>query len=261
MKFHLSIVLDKSGKNRQDLYSCKTLKELDEYLLNFKDSGEVREKYLDDISEFLLDNMNYVKESEKRNNRLNNGRICIVYEGNDDQLRMFSIIYQNGGKLMEMTRCFSKIRSELNNDEKIRELLNRKRYLLSQYEIDLISDYLMYPVSYKRYKRIFINGFIARLEKLNDDNLYMYLRSIMNICGLLYGKGYIKTKQGDIGNVDINMPSKTNLRRDLIVDDCHDELFMQLYQSGDYERLHELYDIEEIDKYIKNGNKIKEKRK
>ena len=251
MKFHLSIVLDRDGYNRQDLYSCKTLKELDEYLLKFRNHQEVREVYFEEIGEFLLDNMKYIRENEKKNNRANNGRICIVYEGKNGKLRMFSIIYQNDGIILEKKRCFRKIRNELNNDNTLKELLNRKRYLLSQYEIDLLSQYLMFPTSYKKYKRIFINDFIARLEKMSDDNLYMYLRSIMKMCGLLYKKNSLQTKHGTIDNIDINMPSETTLRRDLIIDDCNDELFMRLYQSGDYERLNELYDIEEIDKYIK----------
>ena len=129
--------------------------------------------------------------------------------------------------------------------------MNRKRYLLSQYEVDLLSQYLMFPVSYKKYKRIFIRDFITRLNNLSEDNLYMYLRSVMNICGLLCGKRSLKTKYGEINNMDINMPNEMTLRRDSIVNECKDELFMSLYQSGDYERLHELYDVEEIDRYIK----------
>ena len=77
----LSIVLDKEGYNRYDLYSTNTLRELDEYIKGFSNSQEVRDKYNEEVSEFLLDNMETIMNSEHRNNRTNNGRICIVYEG------------------------------------------------------------------------------------------------------------------------------------------------------------------------------------
>lgn len=260
MKFHLSIVLDEFGYNRQDLYSCKTLKEMDEYLLNFQNHLEIREKYAIDISEFLLDNMKYIKENEKKNHRVNNGFIKIIYEGKNNTLINFGIIYQGNSMITEKNYCFHKIRIAFNDDLILKRLYNEKKYLLSEYEFDLLEQYFMFPVSYKRYKRIFINDFLSRLEKMSDNNLYMYFRSLINLCGL-YKNKCLKTKKGKIKDIDIFMPSETTLRRNSIINGCDDELFMQLYQSGDDERLNELYDIEEIDRYIKDRNKIKEKRR
>jgi len=260
MKFHLSIVLDKEGYNRYDLYSTNTLRELDEYIKSFSDSQEVRDKYNEEVSEFLLDNMETIMNSEHRNNRTNNGRICIVYEGKNNTLRMFSILYKNDGYLMDKEKCLSRIKTALDDDSKIREIINRKRYLLSEYEIDLISDYLMYPVSYKRYKRMFINDFIRRLSKFSDDNLYMVLRSLMNICDLVYGKNSVKTKKGVINNINLYMPSETTLKRESIVSDCNDEIFMRLYQEGNFEELYSLYDADEIDNYLKNDKMMRGKR-
>lgn len=242
MRFSLSIVLDKNGRNRQDLYKTSTLKELDDYLLSFKNHLEIRDKYLDDVSEFLLDNMNYIRENEKKNKRVNNGRICITYIGKNNEIRMFPIIYRDDPKLMSRDNCLRKIKREFNDDDKLRELINRKRYLLSDHEIGLITNYLMYHVSYKKYKRIFINDFISRLTGLSDDKLYMYLRSLMNLCDLKTSR-VIPTKYGDINVYEDNISERA------VLQNCDDELFIKLYNEEDYESLYNLYDADVIHKY------------
>lgn len=260
MRFSLSIVLDKNGYNRQDLYQTNTLKEMDDYLLGFKDYLEIREKYCDSVQEFLLENMAYIRESERKNNRLNNGRICIVYIGRNNQIRMFPIIYRDSPKLLRSDSCLRKIHRQLDNDDKLRELLNTKRYLLSQYEIDLLSDYLMHPVSYKRYKHIMINDFIARLNNLSDDKLYMYLRSLMNLCDLSNNKQVIVTKHGNICLNEDNILTHGVLKRDMIRNGCDDVLFLNLFQEKNYDELYRLYDIDEMDRrLILEKSKIKER--
>lgn len=249
MRFSLSIVIDKNGYNRQDLYKTNTLKEMDDYLLNFKDHLEVRDKYSIDISEFLLDNMKYIRENEKKNNRENNGRICITYIGKNNEIRMFPIIYRNSPKLLKKDEALHKIKKVLSNNEtKLKELYDRKRYLLSGYECDLIRDYLDYPVSYKRFKYIFINDFISRLSNLSDDKLYMYLRSLMNLCELKSNKRIIVTKYGDI-NTNMESINQDGVLNKEGLDNCNDDLFIKLYSEEDYDNLYNLYDLEEMEKY------------
>ena len=73
----------------------------------------------------------------------------------------------------------------------------------------------------------------------------------MNICNLVYGKNSIKTKKGVVSNIKPYIPSETTLKRESIVSDCQDEVFMRLYEEGNYEELYNLYDSDEVDKYIK----------
>lgn len=184
MNFNLSIVLDRNYENREDLYTTASLEELDDYLKQFNDHHEIRNLYRDQIQEFLLDNKEYIKMTEEKNNRLNNGRICITFLDHHKIMRSIAIIYKNDGNLLPKKNCLRKIIEELKNDDILKELYLRKKYLLTRNEIDLLRNYFLFPVSYRKYKDIMIKSFVGRIKYYPEERSYLYLRSLMNICGL-----------------------------------------------------------------------------
>lgn len=242
MKVNLSIVLDKDLNIKEDLYEASSLKELDEYLLKFRDSKEVREKYKDIIQEFLLDNRSYLEKLTIKSN----GRICITFSGKTNILRTVPAIYKDSDKLMNTRECIKKIQEELKYSNILKELYNKKGYLLSDYERDTIRLY--FNSTNPKYKDEFIGYFSYRLLKTNDNLRYYYLRSLMNLCHLTTKS--IKIKSGIIDNIDFEMPTRTSLVRNNIASFCEDDRFMQYLDNEDYEDLFNEYSIDDI---VKNS--------
>ena len=247
--FHLSFLLDRNGYNRIDLISFDMLSKLDEFInARFTNSSDVRKKYQQDISEFCLDNMNFIKNENKKNKRNWLGSIAIIVDerNNDDkttQLYKIPIIYQNDKKLLRKEDCLSKIKVGLQDKNNIKRIFVEKRYLLSKYEIDLlIRDYYR---SDDKYLKSFIGNFYNRLKRMeNDELLYFYCRSLMHLFSL--NELSIQTNFGKIGSINLDIPSDTKVVKKSGF--SNDAYFNDLIEKEDYEELFTMYDIDEIDK-------------
>ena len=257
--FHLAFILDKEGYNSINLVSFDSLIKLDDFIIKrFKNSHDVRDKYNDIIGEFCLDNMEYIKEENIRNKRNWTGSIVIICEERDnrDEIESFhkiSVLYQNSKKLLSRDECLKKIKKELDNSKIINEILSRKRFLLSRNEIDLLL--LDKNRGDDKYKKSFIGNFMTRIKNLDDDLLYYYCRSLMNICHLTSNS--IETTFGKIDNIDYDMPIDTTLQ-DKPEAYSNDVYFNTLIEENKDEELFNFYDLDEIEKYsnrIKKGKK------
>ena len=261
MRINLSIVLDRDGYERVDLHFTSTLKEMDNYLLNFKDHEEVRSFYQNDIAEFLVDHKDYIRANEKKNKRINNGRICITFFDRKKVVRMVPIIYQKDVPLLDCNRSFKKIKESLIDDKILKELYLRKRYLLSEYEIDLLKNYFLFPVSRKNYKGLFINYFVSKIKGMDENKSYYYLRSLMNLCDLRE-RFIIKTNKGVIDHIDgeeLFHPCK--LIRDNLYEDCDDYYFWRLMEEENYEELFKYYGLDEITRNCNYENIINDSKR
>lgn len=224
MKIYLAIVLDKEGKIRKDLYEADSLLELDNYLCKYHNSKEIRDDYRNEIDEFLKDNQRYLRYLEEKaiaygqKPRNNRGRISICFYGKGEKIRFIPMIFQNE-KLMNINDCFKQIRVSLDDDMRLQKLVDEKKYLLTQNEIDTIKRYFKW--NNQKYKRDFLDDFTYRVRRMEPVKRYYYLRSLINLCSLKK-ENEIKTKKGDIKHIDIPL-DRVKLVRERIVDTCADD--------------------------------------
>lgn len=247
--FHLAFLLDRDGYKRIDLVSFDKLSKLDQFIIErFRNNKDVREKYSQDISEFCLDNMNFIKQENKKNKRNWTGSIAIICDerNNDDQcekLYKIPIIYQNDKKLLSKENCLYKIKDNLKNKEIVKKIFEEKRYLLSDYEKDLLIK--NYSRSDDKYLKSFIGNFYNRLKRMpSDELLYFYCRHLMHICSL--NELEIKTISGTIKNITAQVPIDTAIVKKSGY--ASDTYFNDLIEKENYEELYSLYDLDEIDK-------------
>ena len=248
--FHLSFLMYKDGDDRIDLESSNSLKDLDKYIIkNFKNNKEVRKKYEQDICEFVIDRIDFIKRENARNKRKWFGSICIICEEEDGTKYKIPIIYQNDKKLLSKDECLNKIKTMLKSNDVIKEIIKRKKYLLSNYEIDLF--YESQDLNILKYKNNFINTFYSRIKNYADETLYYYSRCLMNIFKL--NERSIITKFGTINLLNENIPSNITLKKDFNNDE--NNYLINLVDSKNYEELYNVYSIDEIDLYtdLKRG--------
>ena len=245
--FHLSFLLDRDGYNRIDLISFDTLSKLDNFIMKrFKKTVDVRKKYEQEISEFCLDNMSFIIKENTKNKRNWLGSIVILadernYDDKTEKLYKIPIIYQNDKKMLSKEDCLKKIREKLNDKSVVRKIFEEKRYLLSDYEKDLLIK--NYSRSDDKYLKSFIGNFYNRLKHLKSDEiLYFYCRCLMNTCSL--NELLIKTKFGTIDNIDLNMKIDTNIVKKNSY--SNDAYFNSLINDDNYEELFNIYSIDEI---------------
>ena len=120
------------------------------------------------------------------------------------------------------------LKQELNDDTILEKIRNLKYNLLSEEEKRLINIYL----NDKRlinYKKAFINSFINRLKKVNNDTFIYYYKNLSKICSL-------------------NINFKFSVNTSKIESYSNDLYFTSLIENNDYENLHKYYDIETIEK-------------
>ena len=95
----------------------------------------------------------------------------------------------------------------------------------------------------KNYLKSSIGFFYNRLKRMDDESLYYYCRTLMNLFKL--NKLTIKTNFGTIGNISDSFPSesvivkKSGYGKDAYLDKLIDE--------EEYDELFNLYSIDEID--------------
>lgn len=243
--FHLSHLLDKDGYKRIDLISFYELSKLDDYLEKFTSNKDVRKKYEMDISEFCLDNRKMIEEENKKNHHNWTGSIAIICEERDSKdkpglIHKIPIIYQNNPKLFSKDECLKKIKEKLKKLSTICYIYLDKNYMLSQNERELV---LLYKKTHnKKYLRSASDFFYNRIKTLDDELLYYYCRTLMHIFEL--NKLEVKTKFGNIENINLNIPSDTVLERYNAY--SNDAYFNKLVSDENYEELFNNYDLDEI---------------
>ena len=247
--FHLSFLLDRDGYNRIDLVSFYELSKLDDFIIKrFKSNSDVRRKYEHDISEFCLDNMKFIKNENKKNKRNWTGSIAIICDerykdDKTEKLYKIPIIYQNDKKMLSKEDCLMKIKEKLKNKNIVKKIYEEKRYLLSDYEKDLLIK--NYSRSDDKYLKSFIGNFYNRLKRCNsDDLLYFYCRSLMNVCNL--NELIVKTQFGMIDNIDFDMKGNVTVVKSNSY--SNDAYFNNLIDNENYEELFNVYSIDEINR-------------
>lgn len=250
MKVYLAIVLDYDGNIKENLCEANSLIDMDRFLNKYHNSYEIREEYRDNIQEFLLDNRQFLAKLDKRSldkgkkPRKYLGRITLCFYGKNNILHFIPILFNNE-MLMNESNCYRQMKNTLLDDKVLRKVFEEKRFLLSQFEIDILSNY--FNKHLLRDKEYFIDEFIHRIKSMKKDWRYLYFRTLAHTLSLV-NKIVIKTKYGNIANLDIPK-EKTILLRDRIADDCLDDFFINLIDKGDYEALFALYSLDDILKY------------
>ena len=245
MKFHLAFILDEKGNNSINLITFKTLKELDNYIMkHFQSTEDVRRVFDQDISEFCLDNMDFIRKENERNNRDWLGSVVIIAErwGKTKDTRYFhkiKVLYR-GMKILGFRDSIKKIREELQDADKLSELRKEKSFLLSPNEKSLlyrndhsIDDY---------YMQMALDFFVNRLKK-NDEWSYYVRRSLTNLCHLDVAQ--IKTKQGKI-TVRREVPREAELSE--FEPSVH---FKEVVNSQNDEEMYNFYDLDYLAKHTK----------
>ena len=248
--FHLSFILDELGYNRINLVSFYELSKLDNFIIkNFRNTYDVRKKYQQDISEFCLVNRELIEEENKRNNHNWTGSIAIIAEERDknDHVGLFHkipIIYKNDLKLLSKDECLIKIKNKLKNPNIIKVIYQNKKIMLSQNERELyIKDSKR---SDNKYLKSCIGNFYTRISHYDDELLYYYCRSLMNIFEL--NELTIWTKFGSINHINKNIPHDMHLNKEKIISNSNDIYLNRLISNNNYEELFNIYSIDEINR-------------
>ncbi len=256
--FHLSFLLDRDGFRRIDLISFYELSKLDDFIITrFKNTHDVRKKYQDEISEFCLDNRERIQKENAKNKRNWTGSITIIADERDNNdktelLYKIPIIYQDDQKLLSKEECLRKIKEALQNQKVIKRLFTEKRYLLSQYEIDLL--FKNYNRSDDKYLRSFIGNFYNRMKNCNEETFYYYCRSLMHVFDL--NKGAKEKKSNTITHINEEIPLDTTIiKKNGFSSDFY---FNDLISMENYEELFNIYSVDEIEK---NSNMFVKRKK
>lgn len=250
MVFHLSFLLDSVGYNRIDLINSNSLRELDNFIMkNFKSSQDVRERYSEEISEFCLNNMNFIQKENKRNQRNWTGSIVIIAERHNDKVNYFhkiKVMYHNSLKLLTFKETIKKIKNKMHDKKILNEMRTKKAFLFSENEKDLLRK------NDKEYSDYFLNMaidfFINRLKK-NDEWSYYCRRTLTNLCEL--DQKEIALSKGKLKITDLEVSNNYVLKH--APSSVH---FEETLNKKDNEELFNFYDLDEIilnsDSYDKN---------
>lgn len=263
--YNLCVALGKNSDENENLIISRSLYKLDQYISkNYRGREDVKNAFDQKIGEFCLRNMKRI-QYENNNNRF--GDIVILEKTYNEKGKIVNIekiklIYKNHFLPARRT-CISKIKKILQNDKKLFELRERKYYLLSQNEIDLIDKYERRGL--KKDKDAAISCFISRIKTAKSHEAYYYCRSLSNLCDLIQEK--VKTSKGCIKNISKKIPDgKIKLESkpenypsefidvdDILKNDEFSYLETLIDEEND-EELYNLYSLEEIEKK-KEGKK------
>lgn len=177
MRVYLSIVLDSLGLIKKDLIEFDDLVKLDFYTVMLEDSNSIRDIFKKDINIYLKENINYLKRY--KNNY--HGRICITYYDKQGNVRFFPILYKKDIEFLKRKDNLERISLAFSFDYILEEVFERKKYLLTKSERELLGLYL--ENKKLEVKNTFINTFVNRIAC--DKNSYLYVRSLLNVCNLL----------------------------------------------------------------------------
>lgn len=247
MNYYLMFHLDRIGNVGIILKHSNDLRKMDNYIKNFASRNEVFDAYREDIQEFCLDEMKRITEENKRNKHNRTGSIslfCRYQNNNGTFMYKIPIMYKNDNELLDSIKCLKKIKEKLNENQVLEKVFKEKRFLLSMYEFDLISNY--YKFQNEKYKKDFIETFINRLKKFNSDKQYFFFRSLMNVCSL--NQVELKISRGIVKNVNLKMPLQTTLTLSSTSKEARfdDDNYLGLIESQNYEELHKYYDLDKI---------------
>lgn len=177
MQFYLAIVIDQNAYLKYNLKSFSSLEELDRYTTNFKNSKEIKYNYQVDISLFLKRYDSYLSTFKKKNN----GRLCVYGYDLQNNIRFFPVLYKEHEELLNLENSVLKIKNALDDYNVLFSIYNRKKYLLTKFEKEVLANYLY--TKNNRYKDVFVLTFISRIK--SSSNCYLYIRSLMNVSSLL----------------------------------------------------------------------------
>lgn len=213
--YSLSFILDKDGWLKEDLIISNSLYKLDNYIKNnFNGTKDVRRIYDEKISEFCLNNMKLIQDENERNHHNATGRIVILENTYNDgrlcDVKQIKVIYHDN-LLPSRKKCITKIRKSLNDDNKLKELYQRKNYLLSQNELELIRLYDRFHN--RKYKKSVIGFLTNRIKEAGGTEAYYYCRHLTNLCDLLKEKKKKKVKITKINGSKIE--KNMSLQKDL----------------------------------------------
>lgn len=213
--YSLAFILDKDGWLKEDLIISNSLYKLDSYIKNnFKGTKDVRRTYDEKISEFCLNNMQLIQDENERNHHNATGRIVILENNYKNErlcdVKQIKVIYHDS-ELPSRKKCITKIRKSLEDGNKLKELYQRKNYLLSQNELELIRLYDKFHNP--KHKNSVIGFLTNRIKEESGTKAYYYCRHLTNLCDLLEDKKKRKVKLTKVNSskIEENMSLKTDL--------------------------------------------------
>lgn len=283
--FNLSLVLDEKGKNRIDLVTTDNLSELDDFIMsNFVTTKDVREKYKEAIDIFYQKN----KELMATFKRKWRGSVVIVYDDNG-VLTKIPMMYKDGRTIKSLNECLEIFNLTIHDKKKMKYLVDNKPGIFTGEELNYFYranyyvNYTQYTKKDKKAYEDFIDLFQKRMTICDDETLYCHFRSLMDYFDFGIGKNkeYVKVTSVEAdklsemekdmlyhklfhGNGEIVKYSeiKTPEREGVeVLDSAPEEfeyVFYKALDTGDFDKLYDMYSIEEIEKYT---NLIKGKRK
>lgn len=197
MEYMLSYFVERFGKNshcREDIIPASSLRELDKFTMQFKNSRALREYFKEERDIFKEKFAEQIDAWEKLHpGKKNNGAIyanCLL-----DNVGLITIaIMYAGDDIVPDLVAYNNIRNLLDKDENFTRFFNEKRYLLKLIDIQnmavgtdssLVTAAEEYENSHNpRRKYHVINQFIAAMKKMSEDERYFYFRALVNLCDL-----------------------------------------------------------------------------
>lgn len=264
MKVYLAVFLKFMDyeANRIDLKKFKSIKELDEYTTHFKNSDEIKKRFSRDIQEFLLDSR---KNKAYRETKKGIPKTYLsAYYIEDNEIKFVKICYRDSEDViyLEPAEFFEKLEYVIIDTKTAFE----NSGILSSYDLDkYLKNMSIFKLKYSgeelSYLRRYISGFDTddylrnflslvrrRFYKMPYEEREKYLRFSLNE---LKEIDMVNSNTGIIETVDEVIEPHIPLR-DRYVDDCNDEMFMQLVDNERYEELFNNYEIDKILKYSKS---------
>lgn len=256
MKYFLSIFIERFGKLsycRSNILTVRQLKELDLFTKSFKNSTELRFFFGEEIELFKKRFSNELELwHQEHPNKTNNCKIYanfIAKEGSKSFLATIPIMYKDS-EIIPFDEAIEHIIYYLQDDEVLKRIWMEKKYLLlddpDNMEYDFVNSYLNIEKD-EVTKREFINHFINRIIKMEEDEKYRYFRCLLNLCRLSLHEIY--TSKGNIKLFGAIQSGDLSLKRGNYVQfSVNDDYLNELLMNNNYDELYNLYSIDEIEK-------------
>ena len=251
MEYYLMFHVDINGHNGIVLHKEIDLTKMDEYIIsNFETRNDAFKYFIQDISEFCLDNRFLIESENIRNNHKRLGAITLFgkYQNNYGiKMVKIPIIYGNDKRLISNNNCLKKIKEKLNDDKILKKILIDKDYLLSHNERDTLSSYLR--LHNEKNKERFIDYFIRRIKGFSEEKKYFFFRCLMKICSLNELELNIKkgkVKLNDDIPLNTSIEKENNHKKIKLESYSDDDYFTSLVEEENYEELNKYYDLEKI---------------
>ena len=290
-RYHLSFLLTEDGAKGINLMGFNKLSDLDKYVQeHFLSTVDVRREFEEDISEFCLDNREFIEEENKRNKRNWTGMIVITFpeykknsETGQNELKIIKLpmLYKNGKQLKSKEECLNILREKFKDKEIVKEIRDSRWFLISDNEKRYLNKARHFIDGYQHdrdeEKNFYDFGYVfcRRLEVLKEDVAYYYLRCLGNICDLYEGKNKTQVQVTSVKKEKVKKLSKVTVVRKLtkemknelakiseeeveFTDVAPDEfkfVYLKARETGDYDTLYNMYSIDEIDRYVIQGKR------